>query len=357
MTKALYYNVQRLGVSNCIVVNYDGRKIPETMKGFDKVLLDAPCTGLGVISRDPSIKSSRTLLDVKKAAHLQRELLRAAIDVCKVGGTIVYSTCSIAAEENEGVIDFILRKRYVKVVETGLPIDKEGLTKYEDKRYDQRVRLTRRVYPHMHNMDGFFIAKLIKTKDGPREVEGIANEKAIKEQKEQKKAKGQTARKELEGAQGIVHEEEEEPSTAAEERLVRVPGEKKKISKKMLGKRDRLRLKGKLKGNHPPGTKHSTQIPEEPDVDQQNEKPQVAMLAKRKPEVEKHKMPQKPEVEKHKMPQKPAKEAPKKDIEAPKKGKEAPKKSQEEQEEEAQSEKKALLLKRIQLLKKQKAQQ
>ncbi len=59
ITKSLYYNVQRLGVSNCIVVNYDGRKLPGVMKGFDKILLDAPCTGLGVISRDPSIKANR----------------------------------------------------------------------------------------------------------------------------------------------------------------------------------------------------------------------------------------------------------------------------------------------------------
>ena len=53
--------MQRLGVTNCIVVNYDGRKLPGVMKGFDKILLDAPCTGLGVISRDPSIKANRVI--------------------------------------------------------------------------------------------------------------------------------------------------------------------------------------------------------------------------------------------------------------------------------------------------------
>lgn len=99
---------------------------------------------------------------------MQRELLRAAVDCCKIGGTIVYSTCSIAAEENEGVVDYILKRRFVKIVETGLPVDKEGITSYEGKNFDPRVRLCRRVYPHMHNMDGFFIAKLIKTKDGAR---------------------------------------------------------------------------------------------------------------------------------------------------------------------------------------------
>lgn len=59
-----------MGLNNVIVTNYDGRKFPESLKNFDRVLLDAPCTGLGVISRDPSIKVNRTLRDVYKAAHL-----------------------------------------------------------------------------------------------------------------------------------------------------------------------------------------------------------------------------------------------------------------------------------------------
>jgi len=59
--KALKFNVQRLGITNCIVTNYDGRKFPKVMKGFDRVLLDAPCTGLGIISKDPSIKSQRVI--------------------------------------------------------------------------------------------------------------------------------------------------------------------------------------------------------------------------------------------------------------------------------------------------------
>lgn len=321
--------MQRLGVSNCIIVNYDGRKFPLTMKGFDKVLLDAPCTGLGVISRDPSIKSNRTLLDVKKAAHLQRELIRAAVDVCKVGGTIVYSTCSIAAEENEGVIDYIIRKRYVKVVETGLPIDKEGLTKYEENRYDPRVRFCRRVYPHMHNMDGFFIAKLIKVKDGPREQEGIANEKALKEKKDKKKALAQSTQQKIDPS-AVVPQEEEEPSTAAEEKvLIKVPGERNRIEKKKLGKRDRLRLKGKHKGNPHHGGKASKGGDlDEADVDQQREQPEESMLKKRKPETR--------QLEPVKTPRKPIKEAP-----------EEPEHSSQQA-----SEKKKALLKRIMELKK-----
>lgn len=59
-----------MGVINAVVCNYDGRKLPKVIRGFDRVLLDAPCTGLGIISRDPSIKSSKTMMDVYKSAHL-----------------------------------------------------------------------------------------------------------------------------------------------------------------------------------------------------------------------------------------------------------------------------------------------
>lgn len=118
--KALKFNLQRLGVTNCIVCNYDGRKFPKVMKGFDRILLDAPCTGLGIISKDQSIKTQRLYIDVKKMSHLQKELILAAIDCCKPGGYIVYSTCSITVEENEWVIDYALKNRNIKLVETGL---------------------------------------------------------------------------------------------------------------------------------------------------------------------------------------------------------------------------------------------
>lgn len=172
--KATIANLHRLGVKNSIVCCYDGRKIPKIMKGFDRVLLDAPCSGLGVISRDQSVKIQRTIRDIQRIAHLQKELLCAAVDAVDMksssGGIVVYSTCSISVEENEQVIEYILSKRYVRLVDTGLTVGKPGFTRYQHKRFHSSLSLTRRFYPHVHNMDGFFVAKLQKFGNGSRET-------------------------------------------------------------------------------------------------------------------------------------------------------------------------------------------
>jgi len=122
--KATVANMHRLGVRNVITCAYDGRKLGKLWPNrFDKVLLDAPCSGLGVISRDPSVKVQRTMADVHRTVVLQKEILLSAIDALshkKGGGYIVYSTCSVSVAENEEVVNYVLKKRDVKLVDTGL---------------------------------------------------------------------------------------------------------------------------------------------------------------------------------------------------------------------------------------------
>ncbi|KAF7414022.1 hypothetical protein HZH68_002511 [Vespula germanica] len=164
--KAIVGNFHRLGIVNSVICSYDGRKLSSIIKGFDRVLLDAPCTGTGVVAKDPSVKTNKDEIDVQRCCTLQRELLLAAIDSVNArsesGGIIVYSTCSVLPEENEWIVDYALKKRDVKLVPTGLEFGADGFTNYRQYRFHPSLKLSKRFYPHAHNMDGFFVAKLKK---------------------------------------------------------------------------------------------------------------------------------------------------------------------------------------------------
>lgn len=179
--KGLIGNIHRLGCKNTIISNLDARtEFPKVLGGFDRVLLDAPCSGTGVIAKDPSVKTSKTERDFLALPHMQKQLLLAAIDstdhASKTGGYIVYSTCSVTVEENEGVVQYVLRKRpNVKIVDTGLGnFGSEGFKKYMNKRFDDKMNMARRYFPHQQNVDGFFVCKLKKVGPTPAGA-GVVN--------------------------------------------------------------------------------------------------------------------------------------------------------------------------------------
>jgi len=163
-------NLHRLGVSNVLARTGDGRKFPEIMGSFDRVLLDAPCSGLGIVARDPNIKAKRSLADLQKLSQLQRQLLLSAIDSADAAkaGVVVYSTCSIAVEENEAVVQYALDHRPVRLLDVTPELDdkgRPGFKRYQHHHFHPSMAHTRRFFPHVHNMDGFFVAKFHKLRN------------------------------------------------------------------------------------------------------------------------------------------------------------------------------------------------
>ena len=156
--KRLFYNIERCGVSNTCIWNIDGTTILDYGLNFDRVLLDAPCSCDGIIQKNTSRKTTYSRETIIHCSLKQKKLLDAAIQVTKPDGVVVYSTCSLAPEENEFIVNSVLTKYDVHLQD--ISFGKEGLTHFETLNLDNSLNMTKRFYPHMHGTTGFFIAKL-----------------------------------------------------------------------------------------------------------------------------------------------------------------------------------------------------
>jgi ribosomal RNA methyltransferase Nop2 len=291
--KSLFFNIHRLGIKNSIITNYDGREFAKLYNKFDRVLLDAPCSGLGVISKDKSVKMNRTYKEILNNSRLQKELILAAIDSCnakgKGEGIIVYSTCTISVEENEWVIDYALKHRYVKCIETGLEIGEPGFVQFREKHFHPSIANTRRIYPHIHEIDGFFIAKLKKYSDGPK-LKGDGEKKEEKKNKKEKKDKKK--KKEIEYDNEIMEEEEESEPEDIQEQIKKgklknynIGEDKKKKNKKNKKEEDEDDDDGIFSGEE--YEKDEEDVEKEAKIKEKNKKEKNKLKQKEKTKKEK----------------------------------------------------------------------
>jgi len=162
---SLISNLRRCRTRNVTILLKDAKNLRNLNKSFDKILLDAPCTGEGLIMHDPSRKMSRTIKDIQIMSKIQKNLLREGLKYLKINGILVYSTCSIAPEENELVINDVLNEFHVKIEEIRIPFGSSGYVNIFNKKLNSSLINAIRLYPHKDKMEGFFICKLRKIKE------------------------------------------------------------------------------------------------------------------------------------------------------------------------------------------------
>ena len=155
--KVLHANISRCGIANVALTHFDGRvfgaAVPES---FDAILLDAPCSGEGVVRKDPDALKNWSVQSNLEIAATQRELIDSAFHALKPGGTLVYSTCTLTRDENESVLAWLLEQYpqavEVESLETLFPSAKEALT----------PEGFLHVFPQIYDCEGFFVARLRK---------------------------------------------------------------------------------------------------------------------------------------------------------------------------------------------------
>ncbi|WP_431621044.1 16S rRNA (cytosine(1407)-C(5))-methyltransferase RsmF [Enterobacter hormaechei] len=157
--KVLHANISRCGIHNVALTHFDGRVFGAALpEAFDAILLDAPCSGEGVVRKDPDALKNWSVASNLEIAATQRELIDSAFHALRPGGTLVYSTCTLNRDENEDVCLW-LKQRYADAVEF-LPLD----TLFDSASHAATPEGFLHVFPQIYDCEGFFVARLRKTR-------------------------------------------------------------------------------------------------------------------------------------------------------------------------------------------------
>lgn len=157
--KVLHANISRCGIHNVALTHFDGRVFGAALpEAFDAILLDAPCSGEGVVRKDPDALKNWSVESNLEISATQRELIDSAFHALRPGGTLVYSTCTLNRDENEDVCLW-LKQRYADAVEF-LPLD----TLFDSASHAATPEGFLHVFPQIYDCEGFFVARLRKTR-------------------------------------------------------------------------------------------------------------------------------------------------------------------------------------------------
>ncbi len=159
----LIANLNRMGVLIARVTTKDGAYFARFKKAFDRVLLDAPCSSVGMIRKKWRFLEEWSMKTVVRYMNIQKRLIRAAYEALKPGGTLVYSTCTIDPLENEEVVDYLLRKTDARLEKIDLPVRTSApVLEWEGKEYSPELKKALRIHPNDNDTEAFFIAKITK---------------------------------------------------------------------------------------------------------------------------------------------------------------------------------------------------
>jgi NOL1/NOP2/sun family putative RNA methylase len=165
-------NLERCGVMNTIVSRKEGvalceRLLQKSRIRFDKILVDAPCSGEGTLRKSPKTFEMWNINMIKKIAKTQRQLVAAAFKLLKVDGVMIYSTCTLSPEENEMTVNFLLKNFDCEVEALNLPLKfRSGVCEWEGEKFNDEVGKCLRLYPQDNDSDGFFVARIRKKSEG-----------------------------------------------------------------------------------------------------------------------------------------------------------------------------------------------